>query len=177
MLGRLTSSLLALSLALRLGGAEAQEPLPPRLPDAMQRGPVGREYLPPPPMPASPPTMQYQQKLSVGVAKAGCESFALDVLLSLAMQNNPTLRQARAHVSAELGKALEAGLYPNPLLQYSGDLIGVPNDARVRTPGEFQGGIVQQEIITGGKLELSRQKYMQRARISEHLAVAQQYRC
>ena len=104
------------------------------------------------------------------------EPLAIEALLSLAMQNNPTLRQAQTHVSAELGKALEAGLYPNPLLRYSGELIGLPNAAGVRTPGEFQGGMVQQEVITGGKLALSRQKYMQRARISEHLAVAQQFK-
>jgi outer membrane protein TolC len=127
-------------------------------------------------MPTPPAAMQRQDQLRIEGAAPMAAQLDLDTLLNLAMRNNPTLRQARTHVSAELGKALEAGLYPNPMLQYSGELIGAPNASGARTPGEFQGGIVQQEIVTGRKLQLSREKYLQRARISEHLAVAQQYK-
>jgi outer membrane protein TolC len=44
------------------------------------------------------------------------------------------------------------------------------------TPGEFIGGFIRQELVTGGKLRLSRQKYLHRMKISELQALAQQYR-
>ncbi len=173
---RLPSCIFVLALIVRTTSAAAQEAIPAPPPAAGPAYQVGRQYLPPPAMPGPPPAMQRQEQFAPGGEVAASTHLDLDMLLSLAMQNNPTLQQARAHVSAELGKALEAGLYPNPLMQYAGELIGQPNNARVRTPGEFQGGIVKQEVVTGGKLRLSRMKYMQRARISEHLAVAQQFK-
>jgi outer membrane protein TolC len=44
------------------------------------------------------------------------------------------------------------------------------------TLGEFQGGAIQQEIVTAGKRRLSRQKYLARARTAEWMAVAQQWK-
>lgn len=98
---------------------------------------------------------------------------ALDLtsLEQLALQNNPTLVQAGAQVSISRGKALQAGLYPNPTLGYQAELIGVNG-----TPGEFQGGFVQQTIVTAGKLRLSRAKYNQEAREAAILALGQQLR-
>ncbi|HEY2838290.1 MAG TPA: TolC family protein [Pirellulales bacterium] len=134
---------------------------------------VGKRFLPPPQMPARSPALDYALQKD----RAALEhSFTLDALLDLAIRNNPTLRQAQAHISAELGKALEAGLYPNPILQYTGQQIGVRNAQQPQTAGEFQGGLIQQEIVTSRKLALSRQKYILRARISEHLAIAQQFK-
>ena len=92
-------------------------------------------------------------------------------LEKLALQRNPTLVQANAQVHASLGKALEAGLYLNPELSYVGDLLGVTG-----TAGEFQGGILQQTIVTAGKLRLSRAKFKQEAYEAELLAMAQQLR-
>ncbi len=99
------------------------------------------------------------------------QSYTLDSLLQLAASNNPTIRQASLHISAETAKALQAGLYPNPLLMYVGDTMNAGG-----TAGEFQGFEVQQRFVTAGKLKLSRLKYRQRAGVSQHLAVAQQYR-
>lgn len=98
---------------------------------------------------------------------------ALDLtsLEQIALQNNPTLVQAGAQISVSRGKALQAGLYPNPTLGYAGELIGV-ND----TPGEFQGGFIQQTIVTAGKLRISRAKYCQEVREAEILALGQQLR-
>lgn len=104
------------------------------------------------------------------------EAFDLETLLSLATKNNPTLAQARLQISAELAKAQQAGLYPNPTLAYSGEQIFVDVEGDKNSPGEFQGGIISQRFVTGGKLRLSREKYRRRAHITEHLAVAQQYR-
>lgn len=95
----------------------------------------------------------------------------LESLLSMACDNNPTLRQARMQVAGTMGKAIQAGLWPNPVVTYVGEQIGVGG-----TPGEFQGAIVEQEVVTADKRKLSRAKYLQRARVAEFLAVAQQWR-
>ncbi len=42
--------------------------------------------------------------------------------------------------------------------------------------GEFQGGFLRQEIVTAGKLELSRQLFLERATAAEYQALAQEYR-
>lgn len=95
----------------------------------------------------------------------------LEDVLALAAANNPTLQQARLHVSAETSKALQAGLYPNPVLMYVGEKINSDGSA-----GEFQGFEISQRFVTAGKLKLSREKYLQRAHVAEHLSVAQMYR-
>ena len=96
---------------------------------------------------------------------------SLAELEQLALQRNPTLVQAAAIVGASRGKALQAGLYPNPTIGYDGDQINEAGQA-----GELQGGFVQQVIVTAGKLRLSRAKYNQEAYQAELMALAQQYR-
>jgi outer membrane protein TolC len=90
-------------------------------------------------------------------------------LEAIALGNNPTLAQAAAQVRASRGAALEAGLYPNPIVGYEAEQIGAAG-----TPGEFQGGFVQQTIVTAGKLRLSRAKYSQEAYEAQILAMGQQ---
>ena len=93
----------------------------------------------------------------------------LAALEALAKENNPTLVQARAHVQANEAKALQAGLYPNPRIGYVAEQIGVAG-----TAGELHGAFVEQEIVTGGKLRLSREKYKLRARTAQLFSDAQQ---
>lgn len=90
-------------------------------------------------------------------------------LEAIALGNNPTLAQAAAQVRASRGAALEAGLYPNPIIGYEAEQIGAEG-----TAGEFQGGFVQQTIVTAGKLRLSRAKYSQEAYEAQILAMGQQ---
>jgi outer membrane protein, heavy metal efflux system len=92
-------------------------------------------------------------------------------LEQMALQGNPTLAQAAAAVDASRGKALQAGLYPNPTIGYRGENINID-----KTAGEFQGGFVQQTIVTVGKLRLSRAKYKQEAYEAELRTLEQQYR-
>ncbi|MEW4453461.1 TolC family protein [Bremerella sp. JC817] len=92
-------------------------------------------------------------------------------LLELASRNNPTILQAQYQITGQLAKAQQAGLYPNPMLAYVAENIGVEG-----TAGEWQGGEIEQRFVTGHKLQISRDKYLQRAKVAEHLAVAQQYR-
>ena len=130
---------------------------------------VGSRFTKPPARPEKP--------VSVGDAPlVSGEALDLETVLSLATQNNPTLVQARLQISAEIAKAQQAGLYPNPTLAYAAEQIFVDVEGDTDSPGEFQGGIISQRIVTAGKLRLSREKYRRRAHVSEHLAVAQQYR-
>lgn len=99
------------------------------------------------------------------------EAYTLSMMLEWAAANNPTLRQARFQVSGTLAQAQQAGLYPNPTLSYVGDNIGSDG-----TAGEFQGAEIRQRFVTAGKLSLSREKYLQRAQVAEHLAVVQQFK-
>ncbi|MEO8268351.1 MAG: TolC family protein [Aureliella sp.] len=96
---------------------------------------------------------------------------SLDELQSMALGNNPTLRQSQAQVEAERGAALQASLGPNPYVGYVAEQIGVNG-----TAGELHGATVQQEIVRGNKLGLSREKYAQRARIAETNYTAQRQR-
>src|SRR5260221_8683422 len=86
----------------------------------------------------------------------------------MALQGNPTLAQATAAVDASRGKALQAGLYPNPTIGYRGENIGIAGSA-----GEFQGGFVQQTIVTAGKLRPSRAKYKKETYQAQPLALGQ----
>ena len=92
-------------------------------------------------------------------------------LKQLAREHNPTLRQALDQVKGEEGKALQAGLWPNPTIGYLGEQIGLKG-----TAGEYQGGYLQQRIVLGGKLGLSQQKYEARADAARNYVEAQRLR-
>ena len=101
----------------------------------------------------------------------------------IAMQRNPTLRQAAAQVEATMNRSFQAGLYPNPTVGYVQEQIGALGEVtplasgittRGRgTPGELVGGFIQQEFITGGKLRLSRAKFAEEASAARWQAEAQ----
>ena len=94
----------------------------------------------------------------------------LAALEQLAVQHNPTLVQAATKVEGAQGRAIQAGLYPNPTIGYTGEELG--NDGT----GGQQGGFIDQLIVTAGKLRLSRQKFAQEVQQAEAQALAQQYR-
>ena len=98
-------------------------------------------------------------------------ALGLEALEQLALENNPTLVQAGAQVRISRGKAVQAGLCPNPTVGYTGEQIGGQGRA-----GEMQGMFFEQSIVTGGKLQLSRAKYVQEARQAELQVLAQRYR-
>lgn len=98
-------------------------------------------------------------------------ALTLQDLERMAMENNPTLVQANAQVRGERGAAYQAGLPFNPVIGYTSEQIGVNG-----TAGELQGAYLSQEIVTGGKLRLSRAKWAQRAQIASTNAQAQEQR-
>lgn len=123
---------------------------------------------------ASPPqTLMPKGHLEINDSdNANSKSYSLDDLEKLAEQNNPTLIQAQAQIKGEKGKALQAGIWPNPSVGYRGDLMGLPTAGA----GEFQGGSIGQEVILGGKLKYSRRKYEARTSAAEQQAIAQRWR-
>lgn len=91
-------------------------------------------------------------------------------LESLALENNPTLSQSAARVSAAQGRYVQGGLYPNPSVGYIGDEIG--NSGY----GGQQGVFVGQRIITAKKLQLNRAAAAQEIDQAEWAWQAQQQR-
>ena len=131
----------------------------------------GNVFLPVPEIPPAPSVTWQPQAVGYGGQPIDVSPLTLSELEAIACRNNPTLLQARAQVQGSLGKAIQAGLWPNPTLIYQAEQISL-ND----TPGEFHGGLVRQRIVTAHKLDLSREKFMARTRTAEWVALAQQYR-
>jgi cobalt-zinc-cadmium efflux system outer membrane protein len=140
---------------------------------ASTRPPVALPAAPMNPRPAGPSTDT--------VAAMGLADFE-----RIAMERNPTLRQAAAQVDATMSRSHQAGLYPNPTVGYVQEQIGTlgevtPTASGISTsgkgtPGELVGGFVQQEIITGGKLRLSRAKFAEESNAARWQAEAQALR-
>lgn len=147
-------------------------PVPGAVPSpALQPG-VGERFIEPPPIPETPLA---ELAIETGETGSSCPPLTLEALEGLACANNPTLVQAKAQVDATFGKAIEAGLWPNPVFMYRGEQVGVDRMGEA-TPGEWQGAMVQQTFVTADKLDLSRSKYLQRVKTAEWLAMAQEYR-
>jgi cobalt-zinc-cadmium efflux system outer membrane protein len=92
-------------------------------------------------------------------------------LEQLALEHNPTLAQAAAQIGISQGRALGAGLSPNPSVGYVAEQIGAEG-----TAGELQGLFVEQEFVTAGKLRLSRAKYASEAQQARLQWEAQHFR-
>ncbi|MBX9626485.1 MAG: TolC family protein [Gemmataceae bacterium] len=76
----------------------------------------------------------------------------LSDLLRLAVARNPRLGQAAWAAEAARGRALQAGLYPNPVVTITGDELG----DRTGTTGIWSAPYVTQEVVTANKLGLFR---------------------
>jgi outer membrane protein, heavy metal efflux system len=136
-------------------------------------------------LPAAPPDAPMNPRPAASstgtVAAMGLADFE-----RIAMERNPTLRQAAAQIDATMSRSFQAGLYPNPTVGYVQEQIGTlgevtPTASGITTtgrgtPGELVGGFVQQEIITGGKLRLSRAKFAEETSAARWQAEAQTLR-
>src|SRR5262245_948701 len=81
----------------------------------------------------------------------------LDDLERMALENNPTLKQAEARTGAAQGRLRQAGLYPNPTIGYAADEISTGPIIR----GGEHGFFVDQTIVLGGKLGKNREVFAQ----------------
>ena len=78
---------------------------------------------------------------------------SLAELESIALNRNPELRQAGHAVEVASGRAVQAGLYPNPEVSIEGSQLGSPQ----APGGTVKAPIFRQEIVLGGKLSAGRQ--------------------
>jgi cobalt-zinc-cadmium efflux system outer membrane protein len=76
----------------------------------------------------------------------------LEDLIRMAAESHPALRQAQFEINAARGRAVQAGLYPNPTISFSFDELGDRTGPR----GVNTLPLVTQEIVTARKLKLSR---------------------
>jgi len=84
----------------------------------------------------------------------------LDEFVTLAMQNHPRLRVAQAAVEAARGKAVQARLYPNPVIAgFSPQIAG--NESQ-------WSGTAAQDLVTGGKLRLAEQAALREVQKAEY---------
>jgi len=80
------------------------------------------------------------------------QALALPDLMQIALERNPRLAQAGFAIDAARGRALQAGLYPNPTVSATFDELG-----DVQGPGGVNTlPLVSQEFVTAGKLKLNR---------------------
>ena len=95
----------------------------------------------------------------------------LEQVLRIAAESNPTLRQAEAEIRAAKARKAQAGLYPNPTIAYAGDEI-----RGGAAGGGKQGFFLQQAIVTGGKLGLSKNVFSGDVKLAEIEAEEQKMR-
>jgi len=163
------ASAVALRDAISNGGGEQSNRLqvarpPARPPGAEQEGvTLEPERLPAPSaLPAPLPPIAGEVAGQGGTTLAEFEAIAL--------ANNPTLVQAAMHVRAAQGKCIQAGLYPNPTIAYSGEEIGEDGKAG------FQGAAFGQEIVTAHKLRYRSAVFAQEIEQAEQAWQAQRGR-
>jgi outer membrane protein, heavy metal efflux system len=95
----------------------------------------------------------------------------LEQVQKIASEANPTLRQAEAEIRAAKARQQQVGLYPNPTVAYTGDEIRGGS-----VGGGKQGFFVQQTVVTGGKLGLSREVFGKEVKLAEMEAEEQKIR-
>ncbi len=88
----------------------------------------------------------------------------------MALAASPALRQSAAEVRAAAGRVRQAGLYPNPVLGFTGD----HNTPALQ--GGSLGGFGEQRFVTGGKLGLDRKVADQDRLGVEEMAKAERLR-
>lgn len=94
--------------------------------------------------------------LLTGPADPSLPTYTLADLEQRALAHNPAFAQAEAAVRATEAQALQAGLWPNPVVGYTGEEIPLESDRNDERDGKH-GVFVAQEIPLGGKLRLSRE--------------------
>src|SRR5437667_4906563 len=154
--GKFGTMMIASALA-AAGAARAQEMQMPKQEQHqhMEIPPVKPEY----------PRMGRAQEHAQGAL------VTLEQAQRVASESNPTLRQAEAEIRAARARQQQSGLYPNPTAGYTGDEIRGGS-----VGGGKQGFFVQQTVVLGGKLGLSREVYGKDVKLAEIEAEEQKIR-
>ncbi len=116
-----------------------------------------------------------------GAAKPGSETtqtaicepvLTLADMERMALQANPTLAQAQAAIRAAEGRRVQAGLWPNPVVGYTGEEFSV----RAFNEKSEHFAFIEQPILLGGKLSKSQRIFAQEKALAEQEAIAQRQR-
>lgn len=166
----------ALSLSLVFFGllaaetfAHAQAPTPQhqnRQETAPQRGPTKQG-----PVDTASPAIDRPSLPPVPQSGNG-KKLRLQDLEEMALRRNPSLAQATAGIRTAEALRRQAGLYPNPMVGYTGEDI---NRGSVFNYGEH-GVFAEQRIVTGGKIGIQRQLAEQDIVLAKAQAEAERYR-
>jgi cobalt-zinc-cadmium efflux system outer membrane protein len=128
-----------------------------------------------PQTPAPQPPAAGQEAAPAPLPRLGSASqepaYTLAQLEELALARNPTLRQAQAEIRAARGRRSQAGLYPNPVVGYTGEEI-----RGGKLGGGQHGAFVEQTIVLGGKRGLSQGIFEREVRLAEIEAEEQRLR-
>ncbi|MGH9767978.1 MAG: TolC family protein [Blastocatellia bacterium] len=103
---------------------------------------------------------------------AGEPALTLAGLERMALQANPTLAQAEAAIRAAEGRRVQAGLWPNPIIGYTGEELST---RAFKFKSEHY-AFIDQTILLGGKLSKSRRIFAQEKVLAEQEAIAQRQR-
>ena len=139
--------------AVAMQGATADEW--PRPPAALRVADPGTALV------APPDTVPVESAVELpGDIVHGPSPTTLPEFVDLAMRSHPKLRQALAAVEAARGKAVQARLYPNPVIAgFTPQAAG--SDSQ-------WSGTVAQDIVTAGKLRLSQQAALREVQKAEY---------
>jgi outer membrane protein, heavy metal efflux system len=99
---------------------------------------------------AAAPSSPDQSKI-VPVQHVEAGPARVEDLVARALERNPRLAKAQHLVDAARGRAVQAGLYPNPVFEIAGDELGDRTGPR----GIWTAPKISQDIVTGGKLTLA----------------------
>ncbi|CAN5458248.1 TolC family protein [soil metagenome] len=96
----------------------------------------------------------------------------LPELIGMTVERNPRLAQVAWATETARGRAIQAGLYPNPTLSVTGDELG----DRTGPGGIWTAPYFQQEIVTGNKLGLSKAAALKEVDQATLTVVSERYR-
>jgi len=90
--------------------------------------------------------------------------------LELSLQRHPDLASASALIAVAQGNVVQAGLYPNPMVGFIGDQIGSRGG-----PAGQQGPFISQELVTGGKLQVSQSAAIEALTATQWQAITKRF--
>jgi cobalt-zinc-cadmium efflux system outer membrane protein len=105
------------------------------------------------------PELPAEQVIAPGTAD---RPLSLMDLQHTAFSRSPAIMTAWAAVDAARGRAVQAGLCPNPVVGYQGDTINTLDTAG------YNGAFVEQTYVTAGKLCLAQQRALMEVRAAEY---------
>ena len=136
------------------------------LADSLRLNEKGQNLTLPVPLPAGKPIPEVRGYKTESTNR-GPSPNTLDEFSSLALQNHPRMKAARASVEGARGEAVQARLYPNPTLAGSSpQLAGADSQWN---------GFVSQEFVTAGKLKLAQQAALRGVQRTEYELVRARY--